>query len=132
MGFMAGKKALIVGVASERSIAAGIAEAFAREGCEIAFTYQNEKLLSRVEKLSARLGPCCFPAMSHQMTRLPPFLKAWARSGMASTSLSIQSASRRVNNSRAALSSPSPGKASPSLMTSRPTASRRLPKPVCR
>jgi enoyl-[acyl-carrier protein] reductase I len=56
MGFMAGKKALIVGVASERSIAAGIAEAFAREGCEIAFTYQNEKLLSRVEKLSARLG----------------------------------------------------------------------------
>ena len=56
MGFMAGKKALIVGVASDRSIAAGIAEAFAREGCEIAFTYQNEKLQSRVEKLSARLG----------------------------------------------------------------------------
>ncbi len=56
MGFMADKKALIVGVASERSIATGIAEAFAREGCEIAFTYQNEKLLSRVQKLSARLG----------------------------------------------------------------------------
>ena len=56
MGFMAGKKALIVGVASDRSIASGIAEAFAREGAEIAFTYQNEKLQSRVEKLSARLG----------------------------------------------------------------------------
>jgi len=56
MGFMAGKRALIVGVASERSIAAGIAAAFAREGCEIAFTYQNDKLQSRVEKLSARLG----------------------------------------------------------------------------
>jgi enoyl-[acyl-carrier protein] reductase I len=56
MGFMAGKRALIVGVASERSIAAGIAEAFAREGAEIAFTYQNEKLLSRVEKLATRLG----------------------------------------------------------------------------
>ncbi len=52
MGFMAGKKALIVGVASDRSIASGIAEAFAREGAEIAFTYQNEKLRSRVEKLS--------------------------------------------------------------------------------
>ena len=52
MGFMAGKKALIVGVASDRSIAAGIAEAFAREGAEIAFTYQNEKLKSRVEKLA--------------------------------------------------------------------------------
>jgi enoyl-[acyl-carrier protein] reductase I len=53
---MAGKKALIVGVASDRSIASGIAEAFAREGAEIAFTYQNDKLRSRVEKLSERLG----------------------------------------------------------------------------
>jgi len=56
MGFMAGKRALIVGVASERSIAAGIAAAFAREGAEIAFTYQNDKLKSRVEKLATRLG----------------------------------------------------------------------------
>ena len=55
MGFMAGKKALIVGVASERSIATGIAVAFAREGCDIAFTYQNEKRLSRVTKLAERL-----------------------------------------------------------------------------
>ena len=55
MGFMAGKRALIVGVASERSIASGIAAAFAREGAEIAFTYQNEKLLSRVTKLATRL-----------------------------------------------------------------------------
>jgi enoyl-[acyl-carrier protein] reductase I len=39
-----------------RRIASGIAEAFAREGAEIAFTYQNEKLKSRVEKLSERLG----------------------------------------------------------------------------
>ena len=64
MGFMAGKKALIVGVASDRSIATGIAEAFAREGCEIAFTYQNEKLQSRVSKLSNRLAQdpdLCFP-----------------------------------------------------------------------
>ena len=56
MGFMAGKRALIVGVASDRSIATGIAEAYAREGAEIAFTYQNEKLHSRVEKLATRLG----------------------------------------------------------------------------
>ena len=56
MGFMAGKRALIVGVASDRSIAAGIAEAFAREGAELAFTYQNDKLKSRVEKLADRLG----------------------------------------------------------------------------
>ena len=56
MGFMAGKRALIVGVASDRSSATGIAEAFAREGAEIAFTYQNDKLRGRVEKLAARLG----------------------------------------------------------------------------
>ncbi len=56
MGFMAGKRALIVGVASDRSIATGIAEAFAREGAEIAFTYQNEKLKSRVEKLATTKG----------------------------------------------------------------------------
>ena len=56
MGFMAGKRALIVGVASDRSIASGIAEAFAREGAEIAFTYQNDKLKGRVEKLADRLG----------------------------------------------------------------------------
>ncbi len=56
MGFMAGKKALIVGVASDRSIATGIAEAFVREGAEVAFTYQNDKLKSRVEKLAQRLG----------------------------------------------------------------------------
>ena len=64
MGFMAGKKALIVGVASNRSIASGIAAAFAREGCEIAFTYQNEKLKSRVTKLAEGLNQnpaFCFP-----------------------------------------------------------------------
>jgi enoyl-[acyl-carrier protein] reductase I len=56
MGFMAGKRALIVGVASDRSIATGIAEAFAREGAKIAFTYQNDKLKSRVVDLAERLG----------------------------------------------------------------------------
>jgi len=50
MGFLAGKKVLIVGVASKLSIASGIASAFHREGAEIALTYQNEKLKPRVEK----------------------------------------------------------------------------------
>jgi enoyl-[acyl-carrier protein] reductase I len=56
MGFMQNKRALIVGVASNRSIAYGIAEAMAREGAEIALTYQNEKLKERVEKLAGELG----------------------------------------------------------------------------
>src|SRR5687767_5411552 len=55
MGFLAGKRALIVGVASERSIAWGIAKAMRREGAELAFTYQNDKLKERVENFSAQL-----------------------------------------------------------------------------
>jgi enoyl-[acyl-carrier protein] reductase I len=53
MGFLDGKKALVVGVASNRSIAWGIAEAMAKQGCEIALTYQNEKLKKRVDKCAA-------------------------------------------------------------------------------
>lgn len=56
MGFLAGKRALIVGLASNRSIAWGIARAMHREGAELAFTYQNDKLQSRVEKLAGELG----------------------------------------------------------------------------
>ena len=51
MGFLQGKKALIVGLANHHSIAWGVARAFNREGAELAFTAQNEKLLPRVEKL---------------------------------------------------------------------------------
>jgi len=56
MGFLAGKKALITGVASERSIATGIAEAFHREGAALAFTYQGDKLKPRVEALAKETG----------------------------------------------------------------------------
>ena len=56
MGFLAGKRALIVGLASNRSIAWGIAEAMQREGAELAFTYQNDKLKERVEKMAAVCG----------------------------------------------------------------------------
>jgi len=54
MGFMQGKRVLIVGLASNRSIAWGIAQAMHREGAELAFTYQNEKLQSRVEDMAAQ------------------------------------------------------------------------------
>ena len=55
MGFLKGKRALIIGLASTRSIAWGIAQSMRREGAELAFTYQNEKLQSRVEKMAAEL-----------------------------------------------------------------------------
>lgn len=53
MGFLQDKRVLIVGVASNRSIAYGIAKAMHREGAELAFTYQGEKLQGRVEKFAA-------------------------------------------------------------------------------
>ena len=56
MGFLTGKKALIVGIASNRSIAYGIAQAMHREGAELAFSYANEKLKPRVEKFAAEFG----------------------------------------------------------------------------
>lgn len=52
MGFLTGKKALIVGLASNRSIAYGIAKIFHEQGAELAFTYQNEKLKERVERMA--------------------------------------------------------------------------------
>lgn len=52
MGFLTGKRALIVGLLSNRSIAYGIAEAMKREGAELAFTYQMEKFQDRVATLA--------------------------------------------------------------------------------
>ena len=56
MGFLAGKRAVIVGLASNRSIAWGIAQAMRREGAELAFGYQSDKLRSRVGDMAAELG----------------------------------------------------------------------------
>lgn len=56
MGLLTGKKALIVGIASKRSIAYGIAKSFHEQGAELAFTYQNEKLESRVKDAAETFG----------------------------------------------------------------------------
>ena len=56
MGFLAGKRALIVGVATDRSIAWGIAQAMHREGAELAFTYPNDRMKERVVPLAESLG----------------------------------------------------------------------------
>lgn len=56
MGFLQDKRVLITGVASNRSIAYGVAQAMHREGARLALTYQTEKLKSRVEGLAAECG----------------------------------------------------------------------------
>jgi enoyl-[acyl-carrier protein] reductase I len=53
MGFLTGKKILITGMMSNRSIAYGIAKAMHREGAILAFTYQNERFEERIRKLAA-------------------------------------------------------------------------------
>ncbi len=53
MGMLEGKKLLVIGVASKRSIAWGIASAMHREGATLAFTYQNDRLKDRVVDMAA-------------------------------------------------------------------------------
>ncbi|HEX7323722.1 MAG TPA: enoyl-ACP reductase [Rhodanobacteraceae bacterium] len=56
MGFLEGKRALVTGILSNRSIAWGIARALHREGAELALTYVNDKLRARVDEAAGQLG----------------------------------------------------------------------------
>ena len=56
MGFLAGKRLLVTGVLSNRSIAYGIARALRREGAELAFSYQGERFKERVSEFAAEFG----------------------------------------------------------------------------
>jgi enoyl-[acyl-carrier protein] reductase I len=56
MGILSGKRAFIVGVATERSIAWGIARAMHEQGAELAFSYQGDKLKERVVPLAQSVG----------------------------------------------------------------------------
>ncbi|MEO6277071.1 enoyl-ACP reductase FabI [Roseateles sp.] len=56
MGFLAGKRLLITGVLSNRSIAYGIARACHREGAELAFSYQGERFKERITEFAAEFG----------------------------------------------------------------------------
>jgi enoyl-[acyl-carrier protein] reductase I len=56
MGFLAGKKLLITGVLSNRSIAYGIAKACHREGAELAFSYVGERFKDRITEFAADFG----------------------------------------------------------------------------
>lgn len=82
MGFLAGKRALIVGLLSNRSIAYGIAEAMKREGAELAFTYQIDKFQDRVTKLAAEFDsnivlPCDVSDDAQIDALFPALAKHW-------------------------------------------------------
>lgn len=56
MGFLAGKRILVTGLLSNRSIAYGVASAARREGAELAFTFQNERFRDRVLEMAREFG----------------------------------------------------------------------------
>lgn len=82
MGFLTGKRALVFGALNERSIAWGIAQAMHAQGAEIAYTYQNEKLLSRVQGLAQMTDsqivlPCDVSRDSDINSLFEALTKAW-------------------------------------------------------
>ncbi len=82
MGFLTGKRVLIVGLLSNRSIAYGIAEAMKREGAELAFTYQIDKFEDRVKKLAAEFDsnivlPCDVASDEQIDALFPALAKYW-------------------------------------------------------
>ena len=103
MGFLQGKRALITGVASQRSIASGIAEAMHREGAQLAFTYQNEKLKSRVgrRREGVRQRHRAFRSTSPTTRRSQRASSSWASTGTRSTSSCTRSPTRRAKRSKA-------------------------------
>ncbi len=74
MGFLAGKKLLITGLLSNRSIAYGVAKACHREGAELAFSYQGERFRERVAGFASEFGSSlvfdCDVADDQQIDRL--------------------------------------------------------------
>ena len=82
MAILKGKKILIAGVASERSIATGIADVMYAQGAELAFTYLNDKLKSRVGKVAERcnsklLYPCDVASDEEIETLFSDLAKDW-------------------------------------------------------
>ena len=103
MGMLSGKRALVIGVASKLSIAYGIADALHREGCDLAFTYQNDKLKDRVlglQKVGVLLPLAAFHVMSQVMQTLTMHLLSWLPNGMAWISSSTAWLLRLAINSR--------------------------------
>jgi len=82
MGFLAGKRVLVTGLLSNRSIAYGIAKASRREGAELAFTYQNDRFRDRVTEMAGEFDsklvfPCDVANDSEIADLFSGLAKAW-------------------------------------------------------
>ncbi len=125
MGILTGKRALIVGVATDRSIAWGIAQAMHAHGAELAFTYGNEKLKERVEPLAESLGskivlPLDVTVDAQIDAVFAQLRQDWGTPGHPGARGGLRARARRWPG----ISSPAPrARPSPSRMTYRATAS---------
>jgi enoyl-[acyl-carrier protein] reductase I len=78
MAILSGKRALVVGLATERSIAYGIAEAMHREGAELAFTYQDrfkERVIKMASELRSQMTLPCDVSDDEEITQVFETLK---------------------------------------------------------
>ena len=100
MGLLAGKRILITGLLSNRSIAYGIAKAMQREGAKLAFTYQGEGVRERVTKIVTEFdSDLLFPVRCFRVTlKLPVVSTTWESIGMVLTGSFIRSLSHRVRH----------------------------------
>jgi enoyl-[acyl-carrier protein] reductase I len=83
-GLMTGKRGLVMGVANDKSIAWGIAQACSAQGAELAFTFQGDALKKRVEPLAASVGseivlPCDVTDMASVDAVFAELEKTWGK-----------------------------------------------------
>ena len=98
MGFLQGRRILVTGMLSNRSIAYGIAKACQREGAELAFTYQGEGVRERVADLAQRIRhrPVFAVRRGRRRADRRALRRARASTGTASTAWCTPSPSRRA------------------------------------
>ncbi len=126
MGFLAGKRILITGLLSNRSIAYGIAKAMHREGAELAFTYQNERFQERVAKMAADFGSSLlFPLDVQDDAQILDLFRLLGEHWVGLDGLVPPSPSLRARPWKATSSTASRARHSASRRKSAPTASRR-------
>jgi len=100
-GFPRGKRVLITGLLSNRSIAYGVAQAARREGADLAFTYQNERFKDRVTEMAENSEAHWSSLVTSRAT--PRSLRSspsWPGSGLHSTAWCTRSPLRRARRSR--------------------------------
>ncbi|AHV92993.1 short chain dehydrogenase family protein [Bordetella holmesii ATCC 51541] len=133
MGFLAGKRILVTGVLSNRSIAYGIARACHQQGAKLAFTYVGDRFKERVTEFAAEFGsdvvlPCDVAEDSQIEATFAGLKERWG--GLDGLVHSIGFAPREAIAGTSSRGYRAKHSASPT--TSRPTAFRPWPRQRCR